>query len=138
MRIYQQRSSLQAGRRLSRIPAAVSTICMIPRDRPRRRAAGQTQDWPEFYGINAQMIYNLPMLDRRRFLRTSVSAAAASSIAAWSANTPVKIAHREGNMPKKPGASAYELASGIPGLSGLEVGSGTQLLDRASALAYKK
>jgi hypothetical protein len=77
------------------------------------------------------------MLDRRQFLRTSVSAAAASSIAAWAANTPVKIAHREGNMPKKPGASAYELASSIPGLSGLEVG-GARLLDRANALAYKK
>jgi sugar phosphate isomerase/epimerase len=77
------------------------------------------------------------MLDRRRFLRTSVSAAAASSIAAWAANTPVKIAHREGNMPKKPGASAYELASGIPGLSGLEIG-GARVLDRANALAYKK
>jgi hypothetical protein len=37
-------------------------------------------------------------------------------------------------MPKKPGASAYELASSIPGLSGLEVG-GARLLDRANALA---
>src|SRR5215470_14377417 len=83
------------------------------------------------------MVYNLPMLDRRQFLRTTVSAAAASSIAAWAAKTPVKIAHREGNMPKKPGTSPYELASGIPGLSGLEVG-GARLLDRANALAYKK
>ena len=77
------------------------------------------------------------MLDRRQFLRTSVSAAAASSIAARAANTPVKIAHREGNMPKKPGASAYELASSIPGLSGLEI-AGARVLDRANALAYKK
>ena len=77
------------------------------------------------------------MLDRRQFLRTSVSAAAASSIAAWAANTPIKIAHREGNMPKKPGASAYELASSIPGLSGLEIGS-ARVSDHADALAYKK
>src|SRR5215470_1948325 len=83
------------------------------------------------------IVYNLPMLDRRQFLRTSVSAAAGSSIAAWAANTPVKIAHREGNMPKKPGTSAYELASTIPGLSGLEVG-GTRLFDRATALDYKR
>ena len=40
-------------------------------------------------------------------------------------------------MPKKDGASAYELASSIPGLSGLEVG-GARLFDRATALAYKK
>src|SRR6185312_970868 len=77
------------------------------------------------------------MLDRRQFLRTFVSAAAASSMAAWAANTPVKIAHREGNMPKKPGTSAYELAATIPGLSGLEVG-GARLYDRATALEYKK
>ena len=43
-------------------------------------------------------------------------------------------------MPKKPGASAYELASSIPGLSGLEVGGsrGASLLDRATALDYKR
>jgi sugar phosphate isomerase/epimerase len=77
------------------------------------------------------------MLDRRLFLRTSASAAAASAIAAWAAKTPVKIAHREGNMPRKPGVSAYELASGVPGLSGLEIG-GARVLDRANALEYKK
>jgi sugar phosphate isomerase/epimerase len=77
------------------------------------------------------------MLDRRQFLLTTLSAAAASSIATWAESAPVKIAHREGNMPKKPGASAYELASSIPGLSGLEVG-GARLLDRTNALAYKR
>ena len=40
-------------------------------------------------------------------------------------------------MPKKDGVSAYELASSIPGLTGLEVG-GARLLDRATALAYKR
>src|SRR6516225_6181960 len=83
------------------------------------------------------MIYNPRMLNRRQFLNASISAAAASSIAAWAERTPTKIAHREGNMPKKPGASAYELASGIPGLSGLEIGGG-RVLDHANALAYKK
>ncbi len=83
------------------------------------------------------MIYNLAMLDRREFLRTTLCAATASSVAAWAASTPVKIAHREGNMPKKPGASSYELAAGIPGLSGLEIGA-ARLLDRAIALEYKR
>lgn len=77
------------------------------------------------------------MLNRRQFLNTSIAAVAASSIAAWAERTPTKIAHREGNMPKKPGTSAYELASSIPGLSGLEVG-GARLLDHATALDYKR
>jgi hypothetical protein len=77
------------------------------------------------------------MLNRRRFLETSISAAAASSIAAWAERTPVKIGRREGNMPKKPGVSCYELAASVPGLGGLEVG-GMQLWDRAKALDYKR
>jgi sugar phosphate isomerase/epimerase len=77
------------------------------------------------------------MLNRRQFLNTSVSAAVAASINAWAERTPTKIAHREGNMPKKPGASVYELASNVPGLAGLEVG-GLNLWDHANALAYKK
>jgi sugar phosphate isomerase/epimerase len=77
------------------------------------------------------------MLNRRQFLNTSISAAAAASIAAWAERTPTKIAHREGNMPKKPGVSCYELAAGVPGLGGLEVG-GMQLWDRAKALDYKR
>src|SRR5258707_14573049 len=83
------------------------------------------------------MIYNLAMLDRRQFLRTSLSAAAVLPVAGWAARSPVKIAHREGNMPTKPGASVYELAASVPGLSGLEV-STVRLWDRANALAYKK
>jgi sugar phosphate isomerase/epimerase len=77
------------------------------------------------------------MLNRRQFLSTSISAAAVSSIAAWAERTPTKIAHREGNMPKKPGVSCYELAASVPGLGGLEVG-GMQLWDRAKALEYKR
>ena len=77
------------------------------------------------------------MLNRRQFLNTSISAAAASSLAAWAERTPTKVAHREGNMPKKPGVSCYELAASVPGLGGLEVG-GMQLWDRAKALDYKR
>ena len=80
------------------------------------------------------------MLNRRRFIQTSLTAAAsvaAASQLAWAEQTPTKIAHREGNMPKKPGTSCYELASQVPGLEGLEVG-GTHLWDRETALSYKK
>src|SRR5260370_30254920 len=89
---------------------------------------------PRFGG---RLFYNPLMVDRRQFLRTSLSVAAASSIAAWAARSPVKIAHREGNMPKQPGTSVYELAASVPGLAGLEVGS-IRLWERANALAYKK
>ena len=77
------------------------------------------------------------MLNRRQFLNTSLSVAAASSFAAWAERPPIKIAHREGNMPKKPGTSCYELASSVPGISGLEV-AGVPLWDHAKALDYKR
>src|SRR5690348_1904856 len=77
------------------------------------------------------------MLNRRRFLWSSVSGVALSSLSAWADRTPVKIAHREGNMPKKPGASVYELAASVPGLAGVEVVS-SRVWDRPNALAYKK
>jgi sugar phosphate isomerase/epimerase len=79
------------------------------------------------------------MLARRQFLRTSLSAAAASSIAAWAARSPVKIAHREGNMLRQSSPSVYELAASIPGLSGVEVQTTrSNLWDRATVLMYKK
>src|SRR5437763_5397010 len=86
------------------------------------------------------MIYNLhQMFDRRQFLRTSLSAAAASSIAAWAARSPIKIAHREGNMLRQSSPSVYELAASIPGLSGVEVQTTrSNLWDRQTVLAYKK
>jgi len=79
------------------------------------------------------------MLSRRRFLGTSLSAAAASSIAAWAARSPVKLAHREGNMLAKSSPYVYELAASIPGLSGVEVQTTrSNLWDRETVLAYKK
>jgi sugar phosphate isomerase/epimerase len=79
------------------------------------------------------------MLGRRQFLRTSLSAAAASSLAAWAARSPIKIAHREGNMLRQSSPSVYELAASIPGLSGVEVQTTrSNLWDRATVLAYKK
>jgi len=79
------------------------------------------------------------MLDRRRFLRASLSAAAASSIAAWAARSPIKLAHREGNMLRQSSPAVYELAASIPGLSGVEVQTTrSNLWDHETALAYKK
>src|SRR2546430_1267375 len=79
------------------------------------------------------------MLGRRPFLRISLSAAAASSIAAWAARSPIKIAHREGNMLRQSSPSVYELAASIPGLSGVEVQTTrSNLWDRETVLAYKK
>jgi sugar phosphate isomerase/epimerase len=79
------------------------------------------------------------MLHRRQFLRTSLAAATASSIAAWAARAPVKLAHREGNMLRKSSPYVYELAASIPGLSGVEVQTvRSNLWDRDTVLTYKK
>src|SRR5258708_2531924 len=79
------------------------------------------------------------MLDRRQFLRTFLSAVSASSIAAWAARSPIKLAHREGNMLRQSSPAVYELAASIPGLSGVEVQTNrSNLWDRETILAYKK
>src|SRR5258708_4944735 len=79
------------------------------------------------------------MLDRRQFLRTFLSAVSASSIAAWAARSPIKLAHREGNMLRQSSPSVYELAASIPGLSGVEVQTTrSNLWDRETVLTYKK
>src|ERR1051326_2756632 len=85
-----------------------------------------------------KLIYNLTMLDRRQFLRTSLSAAAASSIAALAARSPIKLAHREGNMLRKSWPAVYGLAASIPGLSGVAVQTTrSNLWDRDTVLAYR-
>ena len=61
-----------------------------------------------------EMIYNLTMLDRRRFL-ASISDAGAASVTSWTARFPVKLAHHEVNMLRQPSPSVYELGASIPG-----------------------
>src|SRR5437016_8130135 len=79
------------------------------------------------------------MLDRRSFLRASLSAAAACRIRAWAARAPIKLAHREGNMLRQSSPAVYELAASIPGLSGVEVQTARcNLWERETVLAYKK
>jgi len=53
------------------------------------------------------------MTDRRHFLRI-LSTVAASPIAAWAARSPIKLAHREGNMLRESSPYVYELAASIP------------------------
>jgi sugar phosphate isomerase/epimerase len=78
-------------------------------------------------------------MNRRHFLRTTFSAAAASSIAAWAARSPIKLAHREGNMLRQSSPSVYELAASIPGLSGVELQTTrSNLWDRDTVLIYKR
>jgi L-ribulose-5-phosphate 3-epimerase len=85
-------------------------------------------------------------MNRRQFLRSAVSAGAVASVgfsarevAAWAARSPTKIAHREGNMLRVSSPGVYELASKIPGLSGIEVQTTrSNLWDRDTVLTYKR
>ena len=86
------------------------------------------------------------MRDRREFLRSALSAGTIASIGpslseilAWAASAPIKLAHREGNMLRTSSPGVYELASKIPGISGIEVQTTrSNLWDRDTALAYKR
>src|SRR6185503_15177146 len=86
------------------------------------------------------------MQSRREFLQSTLAAGALASvrvsdsaIADWAARSPIKIAHREGNMLRTSSAGVYELASKIPGLSGIEVQTTrSNLWDRETVLTYKR
>ena len=83
---------------------------------------------------------------RREFLRSALSAGAVASVGlsvsevlAWAASAPIKLAHREGNMLRTSSPGVYELASKIPGISGIEVQTTrSNLWDRDTVLAYKR
>jgi sugar phosphate isomerase/epimerase len=85
-------------------------------------------------------------MNRRQFLQATLSAGAvasvgvkASAIAEWAAASPLKIAHREGNMLRASSPGVYELAAKIPGLSGIEVQTTrSNLWDRETVLTYKR
>ena len=87
------------------------------------------------------------MTNRRDFLRggfaiASVAASAAftrDSLLAWAAQSPIKLAHREGNMLRTSSPGVYELAAKISGISGIEVQTTrSNLWDRDTVLAYKR
>src|SRR5262245_50314302 len=86
------------------------------------------------------------MVTRRGFLRSSLAASAlaaidlnASAVAAWAAQSPIKLAHREGNMLRTSSPGVYELAAKIPGISGIEVQTTrSNLWERDTVLAYKR
>ena len=86
-------------------------------------------------------------IDRRAFLRAGVTIGAGAAaisltpdaIAAFAAQSPLKLAHREGNMLRMSSPGVYELAAKIPGISGIEVQTTrSNLWDRDTVLAYKR
>lgn len=90
------------------------------------------------------------MHTRRDFLRSTVAAGAvvsagvasspsAEEVMAWAAESPIKLAHREGNMLRTSSPGVYEMAAKIPGITGLEVQTTrSNLWDRETVLAYKR
>ena len=89
------------------------------------------------------------MPNRREFLKSTLAFGAAGAAAAtrlsreeveaWAAASPIKIAHREGNMLRQSSPGVYELASKIAGLSGIEVQTTrSNLWDRDTVLTYKR
>ena len=90
-------------------------------------------------------------MNRREFLGSTFGAVAVGSLRIpsetdplidareWAERSPLKIAHREGNMLRTSSPGVYELASKIPGISGIEVQTTrSNLWDRDTALAYKR
>lgn len=78
---------------------------------------------------------------RRDFLFSSLAAALATRVA-LSETLPLKFGHRQANMGiTVPGPAVFELASRIPGLSGVELQmfwKGQDLSDHSTALGYKR
>lgn len=78
---------------------------------------------------------------RREFLFCSLAATLATRVA-LSETLPLKFAHRQANMGvTAPGPAVFEVASRIPGLSGVElqmIWKGQDLSDRSTALGYKR
>src|SRR5437773_2403314 len=76
------------------------------------------------------------MMRRRDLVLSSLFAAAAGA-----ADPPLKIGHRQASMMRGPGIEVFELASRIPGLSGVELQvmmKGYSLWDRDTLLTYKR
>ncbi len=76
------------------------------------------------------------MLNRRLFLATSLGAVSSAHSA-----PPLKIGHRQASMMRGPSLDVFELASRIPGLSGVELQifmKDYTLWARETALAYKR
>ncbi len=76
---------------------------------------------------------------RRQFLTACFSGALAARLKAE--DTPLPIGHRQASIIKQPGPAVFELASRIPGISGVELQvhfQKTTLWDRETLLAYKR
>ena len=85
-------------------------------------------------------------MNRRQFIQSTLAAGAvasvrvsASAVAEWAFRSPIKLAHREGNMLRTSSPGVYELAAKIPGISGIEVQTTrSNLWERETVLAYKR
>lgn len=80
------------------------------------------------------------MIDRRRFLASSFSAAF-TSLSIKAEAKPLRFAHRQANMVQPPGPQVFDFARRIPGLSGVELQvffKGQTLWDPDNLSAYKR
>jgi sugar phosphate isomerase/epimerase len=80
------------------------------------------------------------MIDRRRFLCSSIFTALAANSARGQAGDSLPIGHRQASMNVAAGPQIFDLARQIPGLTGVELQvhfKGTTLWDRETALSYK-
>ncbi len=75
-------------------------------------------------------------MERRRFLLSALTA-----VGGMGAVPPVKVAHRQASMTREPTLDLFELASRIPGLTGVEMQvfmKGYSLWDRETLRSYKR
>ncbi len=80
------------------------------------------------------------VIDRREFLLGSLAFTAMTGKSQES-TSPLRFAHRQANMVTAPGQNVFELASLIPGLSGVQlqmIWKGEDLSERETALVYKR
>lgn len=79
-------------------------------------------------------------MDRRAFIAASFAALAAARYCE-AESLPLRFAHRQATLAAVPGDSVFEVASQIPGLSGVElqmIWKGTDLSTRDTGLNYKR
>jgi sugar phosphate isomerase/epimerase len=80
------------------------------------------------------------LMDRREFVFASL-AFSSNAIAFRGMASPLRFAHRQANMVTSPAQDVFELASQIPGLTGVQlqmIWKGEDLSERESALVYKR
>lgn len=82
--------------------------------------------------LQTALTLGMPNFGRRQFLRTSLSAARASPIAAWAARSPIKLAHREGDMLRQSLKRLAPVAADAGIVLGLELSSTKAAMNHSS------